>query len=275
LGQPDKALGLLNQAFESIKTRGANRFRYQYHELLARIHENRGDYPLAIEHFKNFHEIKSQVYSEETRRRLDNLVVSQQAETARIDAEIYRLKNLSLRQEVVAHRQAAAEMEILATTDSLTGLLNRRHFFTLGGYAFESARKQKQPMAVLMFDIDDFKKVNDRYGHLTGDQVLIEVSSVIHACLRKADLLCRYGGEEFVAVLPETTELAAQRAAERILKKVSRPITRKGVPGVCITLSIGIALAKTGDGDLEAALNRADQALYAAKHNGKNQAVTA
>ena len=274
-GQLEEAMRLLNQAFESIETRSAYRFRYQYHEILARIYESMGDFTQAIVNFKRFHEIKSQAYGEETQHRLGNLVVSQQAETARIDAEIYRLKNLALRQEIFAHRQVVAEMEILATTDSLTGLMNRRHLITLGGYAYDTARKANQPLTVLMIDIDDFKKVNDRFGHPAGDEVLIEVSTAIQSSLRKADLLCRYGGEEFVAVLPETGLISAQRVADRILKRVVQPITRLGITDIRVTLSIGIALAEPSDTSLEACITRADEALYAAKKAGKNQAAVA
>jgi diguanylate cyclase (GGDEF)-like protein len=273
--QLDEAERGLKETFISIESRGANRFRYQYYELMALIFENRGNYVEAIEHFKSFHEIKSQVYNEEAQRRYGNLLVSQQAETARIDAEIYRLKNLALRREITAHRQAVAEMEILATTDTLTGLLNRRHLITLGGYAFDTARKTGQPLVIFMLDIDDFKKVNDLFGHPTGDQALIEVSASIQSSLRKADLLCRYGGEEFVAVLPETGLDAAQKVAERILQRAAQSMQKPGLPDIRVTLSIGIALADASDTNLEQLIDRADQVLLKAKRAGKNQFATA
>jgi diguanylate cyclase (GGDEF)-like protein len=266
-----EAESVLKETFESIESRGANRFRYQYHELMAKILELQEHLPEAIAHFKKFHEIKSQAYNEEAQRRYGNLVVSQQAETARIDAEIFRLKNLTLHQQISAHRQAVAEMEILATTDSLTGLLNRRHFNTLGSYAFETARQTGQSFAVFMIDIDDFKFVNDNFGHSTGDRLLIEVSETIQTSLRKADLLCRYGGEEFVTILPETGLKAAQTVAERIIHRTAKPRPRPGQPDFRVTLSIGIAIAEASDHSLEILVNRADQALYTAKRAGKNQ----
>lgn len=273
-GRLDEAAAWLRQSLESVEARGVNRFSYQIHALLARIYEDKGDLSKAIAHYKLFHGIRSQVYNEETQMRLGNLMVSQQAETTRIDSEIYSLKNLALRQEISNHRQAVAEMEILATTDSLTGLLNRRHFMTLGGYAFETACQAGQSLAALMMDIDDFKKVNDRYGHLAGDQVLIDVSAAIQASLRKEDLLGRIGGEEFAAILPKTGMFAVQKVAERILRKVAQGITSNGSQGIQITISIGIAQAGEADESLEGLLDRADQALYAAKRSGKNRVVT-
>ncbi len=273
-GRLDEAAAWLRQSLESVEARGVNRFSYQIHALLSRIYEDKGDLTRAIAHYKLFHSMRSQVYNEETQMRLGNLMVSQQAETTRIDSEIYSLKNLALRQEISNHRQAVAEMEILATTDSLTGLLNRRHFMTLGGYAFETAFQAGQSLAALMMDIDDFKKVNDRYGHLAGDQVLIDVSAAIQSSLRKEDLLGRIGGEEFAAILPKTGMFAVQKVAERILRKVAQGITSNGSQGIQITISIGIAQAGEADESLEGLLDRADQALYAAKRSGKNRVVT-
>jgi diguanylate cyclase (GGDEF)-like protein len=270
-GRLDEAAVWLNQSLETVEARGANRFTYQVHELLSRIYEEKGDLRHSIEHYKLFHGIKSQVFNEETQLRLGNLMVSQQAETSRIDSEIYRLKNLALRQEISHHRQAVAEMEIMATTDALTGLLNRRHFMTLAGYAFDKDQQTGHSLVALMMDIDDFKKVNDRYGHLAGDQVLIDVSSAIQSGLRKEDLLGRLGGEEFAAILPKTGIFAVEKIAERILDKVARQITANGSQGIQVTISIGITQAGPTDVNLEQLLDRADQALYKAKRAGKNR----
>ena len=272
-GRLDEAAIWLNQSLESVERHGVNRFTYQVHELLAGIYDEKGELQNAIKHYKLFHDIKSQFFNEETHRRLGNMIVSQQVETTRIDAEIYRLKNQALCQEISTHNQTVAEMEILATTDSLTGLLNRRHFMTLSGYAFESVRQAGQPLAALMIDIDDFKNVNDRFGHLAGDQVLMEVTATIQASLRKEDLFGRLGGEEFAAILPRTEMFAVQKAAERILNNVAKNTTWIGSQNIQITLSIGIAQAGPADDSLEKLLDRADKAMYAAKRSGKNRII--
>jgi diguanylate cyclase (GGDEF)-like protein len=272
-GRLDDAARTLQQSLKTAEARGVNRFIYKIHQLLSKIYEEQGDFPNAIKHFKRFHEIESQVYNEETRLRLGNMIVLQQSETTRIETEIYYLQNLLLNKEISDQHQAVAEMEILATTDGLTSLLNRRHFMTLYAYAFEVTCQSGQPLSVLMMDIDDFKEVNDRYGHLAGDQVLKEISAIFNDCIRKCDLIGRYGGEEFAAVLPKTNIEAAQKVAKRILRNVARHTTRVGTHSIQVTISIGIAQAKIGDENLDKLLERADQALYTAKRAGKNRLV--
>ncbi len=272
-GCTDDAVRWLRQSLESADARGGKRVKYKIHELLSSIYESQGDFQNAVEHFKRFHEIKSLVYNEETQLKLSNLMVLQQAETTQIEAEIYRLKNLSLRKEISNQRQVVAEMEILATTDALTGLLNRRHLMTLGTYSFEVARQEGQPISVLMMDIDDFKRVNDMFGHITGDKVLRDISASIQTGLRKWDLLGRYGGEEFVAILPKTNVTTAQKVADRIVRKVAAHVTHAGAHTIQVTVSIGIAQAKITDKNLDKLLERADQALYTAKRSGKNRSV--
>jgi diguanylate cyclase (GGDEF)-like protein len=273
-GRLEEAASLLHQSLESVEARGANRFKYQFHELLARIYEAQNDLPNALEQYKRSHSLKSRVYNEDTQRRLANLMVLQEVETTRIDAEIYKLKNLALRKEISVHRRAVAEMEILATIDALTSLLNRRHFMTLAHYAFDAARRSGQSLVALMMDIDDFKMVNDCYGHPTGDQVLTEVSAAIQSSLRAGDLLGRYGGEEFVAVLPDTGILPGQQVAERIVKNVAEHVTQVDGHNIQVTFSIGTAQAVSGDSNLESLLERADLVLYAAKQAGKNRVMT-
>ncbi len=176
------------QSLPSVEDRGVNRFIYQYHELLASIYEAQAEFSNAIEHIKRFHEIKSSLFNENTQRKIGSLMVLHQEEAARMDAEIFNLKNQALRQEVIERRKAVAEMNVLATTDQLTGLMNRRHFMTLAGYAFDYDQKSQAPSCVLMIDIDHFKQVNDQYGHLTGDQVLAEVCANLQTSLRAGDL---------------------------------------------------------------------------------------
>ncbi|MDR3577316.1 MAG: diguanylate cyclase [Anaerolineaceae bacterium] len=271
----DDAEYLVRNSLETVGKRGANRFKYQFHELLAKIYEAKHDFQNALEEYKLFHSLKAQVYNEDTQRRLANRMVIQEAENTQIDAELYHLKNLNLRKEISIHRRAVAEMEILATTDSLTRLLNRRHLMTLAHYAFDTAHLSGRPLVALMMDIDDFKKVNDNFGHPTGDKVLTEVSATIQSSLRGGDLLGRYGGEEFTAILPETDLLSGQQVAERIVKNVSEHLTQVENHNIQVTLSIGTAQAETADVNLNSLLERADKALYSAKQAGKNCTMTA
>lgn len=269
----DEAASLLMNMLESVEKKGIHRWAYRLHELLSKIYETRGDYPQALEQYRMYHEAMSRVVNEDTQRSMDNLSVLHKVETSRIDGEIYRLKNKALNREISARRMDVAHMEVLATTDALTGLYNRRHFLTLSNFSLEEAHKSHHPLTVLWMDIDNFKLVNDRHGHLAGDLVLKEVSKVIQTSLRSGDLLSRFGGEEFVALLPDTPLMAAKNVAERINKSVAASILRVDEQDIWVTLSIGAAAMLTPDEELESLLNRADQTQYAAKRAGKNRVV--
>lgn len=265
-----EAQQILLHSLPSVEARGVNRFIFQYHKLLAEIFENQADFVNAITHYKRFHEIKSRVFNEETQRQVSSLMVLHQEETARMDAEIFNLKNQTLRLEVIERRKAVAEMNVLATTDQLTGFLNRRHFMTLAGYAFEYAQHARTPVSMLMIDIDHFKRVNDLYGHLTGDRVLTLVCANLQSGLRIGDLPCRYGGEEFLVLLPSTNLKDAQKVAERLLNKVGETTMLVENQPILVTVSIGVAQAEIRDTNLETVMERADRALYIAKQSGRS-----
>jgi two-component system cell cycle response regulator len=163
----------------------------------------------------------------------------------------------------------------MAITDALTGLNNRRYMETHLASLVEQAAARGKPIAVLILDIDYFKAVNDRYGHDAGDDVLREFSLRIRKSIRNIDLACRYGGEEFVIVMPETDMAVATMVAERIRRRIAtEPFAiQQGAHNLEVTISIGIA-AIGGEGDTAAAiLKRADTALYRAKRDGRNRVV--
>ena len=163
----------------------------------------------------------------------------------------------------------------MAITDSLTSLFNRRYMETHFAALVEQAAARGKPIAVLILDIDYFKAVNDSHGHDTGDDVLREFSLRIRKAIRNIDLACRYGGEEFVIVMPETDMAVATMVAERIRRRIAtEPFAiQQGTRNLEVTISIGIA-AIGAPGDTAAAiLKRADQALYRAKRDGRNRVV--
>ncbi len=162
----------------------------------------------------------------------------------------------------------------LAITDALTGLHNRRYMETHIAGLVEQALSRGQPLAVLVLDIDHFKLVNDTHGHDTGDEVLREFALRVRKAIRGIDLACRYGGEEFVVVMPETDLAAATAVAERLRQRIaSEPFPiQQGAQGIDVTISIGIA-ALGGNDDAASVIKRADQALYRAKRNGRNRVV--
>jgi len=177
----------------------------------------------------------------------------------------------NLKQSETALRNALEEVERLAITDSLTGLYNRRHLFELAGREFQRARRYQLPLSVIILDIDEFKRVNDTYGHAIGDQVLEEVAECCRKELREVDFIGRYGGDEFVALFPETGLSAACQVAERLRKRIAERVLDTRVGRITVTVSLGIAVLDSEHLTSETLLDRADQALYVAKQNGRNR----
>ena len=163
----------------------------------------------------------------------------------------------------------------LAVTDPLTGLFNRRYMERHLGTLVEKSAGRGKSLSVLILDIDFFKSINDRFGHDAGDDVLREFADRMRTCVRGIDLACRYGGEEFVVVMPDTDLSVATMVAERIRRRIAGepfPIHR-GERAIEVTISIGIAARASPYDDATAILKRADEALYRAKRDGRNRVV--
>ncbi|HEY0818940.1 MAG TPA: sensor domain-containing diguanylate cyclase, partial [Rhizobacter sp.] len=173
--------------------------------------------------------------------------------------------------DVSALKQTRDQLEALATTDPLTGALNRRAVSEAAQAELRRARRHGKPFAALLLDIDHFKRVNDTHGHQAGDRVLQQVAAACGTQLREIDRFGRWGGEEFIVLLPETDLDGAQVVAERVRQAVaaSSVAGNDGLP-IAITTSIGAASLSPHDEHLEALLARADTALYQAKHDGRN-----
>jgi two-component system, cell cycle response regulator len=176
---------------------------------------------------------------------------------------------LSLQEELVAARES---MRHAATHDSLTGLLNRGEILDSLERELERARRDRQKVSVILADIDHFKNVNDTHGHLFGDEALREIARRMHAKLRMYDGVGRYGGEEFLLVLPNCDLASAvERANEIRVAIASQPVVSQSIEET-ITMSMGVAVSEcTGRKEVEKLLNRADKALYQAKEKGRNR----
>lgn len=154
--------------------------------------------------------------------------------------------------------------------DSLTGCATRSHATEVIDAELRRARRSQQPVSMIMFDLDHFKDVNDRYGHLCGDAVLASVGKRMKDVLRGSDLKCRYGGEEFLVLLPETPLQGARRVAETLRREIAeRPVPWAG-EALTVTASFGLTQALPGEISLQAVVARADAALYRAKEDGRN-----
>ncbi len=175
---------------------------------------------------------------------------------------------ISLQEELVAAREALC---FQAMRDPLTGTYNRWATYQRLLEELERAGRENRPVSVLMTDLDHFKKINDTYGHLVGDQVLKETVARIQSVIRSYDVVGRFGGEEFMVVLPNADTDVAVRVGERIRQAVcSRPIVADGQISISVTLSVGVASIGASRSLADALIKSADEALYLAKRTGRN-----
>ena len=165
--------------------------------------------------------------------------------------------------------EARQTIEQIAITDQLTDVFNRRHIMSRFEEEFEKFKRLKKKVSCIMADIDNFKAVNDSYGHLAGDQVLKAISRRIRNTVRAYDILGRYGGEEFLIIMPDTSVEDARELAERIRTRVKE----ETVNNATITLSLGVVCVEESDRSVDDIIRRADQNLYKAKKDGKDRVV--
>jgi len=217
-----------------------------------------------------------------------NAMVSRLEESLRQLREkeaVLTLINTELREEVELRkkteeslRRSEERYRRLATTDPLTGIFNRRHFYHLAKLELQRTCRYGHPLGVIMMDVDHFKRVNDGYGHAIGDQVLREVAGSVRYSLRAVDIFARYGGEEFILLLPETDLQAVTAIAERLRRQIAGTSLSIEQSRIVITISAGatvldpvVRLSSPKPGTLDSLINLADRALYEAKNGGRNR----
>jgi diguanylate cyclase (GGDEF)-like protein len=268
----EAALTAFESALSISRSSNDRRGEFQCHQLLSEVYEKRREFEAGLQHFKQFHEIKETVFNENTLRRLAGLQVIHQVETAKRDAEIHYLKTIELKREIEERKSVQATLEKLVSIDPLTEVLNRREFFIQGEREVECALQNGQPLTAILFDLDHFKQINDTYGHAVGDQILIRATTTMRESLRQGEIIGRYGGDEFVILLPGSNCSQGQQIAERLCEKIASQMidTTKGY--LSVTLSLGISeLSQANDSSLETLIAHADEALYTAKRAGRNQ----
>jgi diguanylate cyclase (GGDEF)-like protein len=179
---------------------------------------------------------------------------------------------------LVALEDARQRVQALAMTDALTGLANRRHFLAVAQRELALAQRHDLPLALLVLDIEHFKRVNDDHGHVVGDEVIVEIGRRFSATLRSTDLLARWGGEEFIALLPNTPEALAQQLAERLRSAAAAAIHLPPGQTVEVTVSVGVVGRSPGSGPLptlDGLAQAADRAMYDAKNQGRDRVSVA
>ena len=214
---------------------------------------------------KDLFRTKQQV--EESARRLASMITELDEKNNRLEEEVAERRRVE-----DALRDSERRYRDLSLRDELTGLFNTRHFFEQSEAELRRTNRYGHPLSLLFIDLDNFKKFNDTFGHLAGDQVLAALGEVLASSIRDTDLGFRYGGEEFVVLLPETSGAEAMRQAERVREAFSAR-TAKGL-GASQTLSMGVAQYVQGE-SLRDFIHRADQAMYRAKESGKNRCLLA
>ena len=178
------------------------------------------------------------------------------------------LNSERLQEELI---MAQIKLEKLATTDFLTGLNNGRHFFEIGLDEINRARRNNHPMSLIMFDIDHFKRVNDRFGHAAGDKVLSKIAEICQNNLRSVDIIGRLGGEEFAVILPNTLSKYAFGVAEHLRTQIETCFVEFFENQINVTASFGISELREQDEKISEPIMRADEALYKAKAGGRNR----
>jgi len=182
------------------------------------------------------------------------------------------VRDITDRKQAEVERMRALELEQIAITDALTKIYNRRFFHENAQKEISRAIRSDTPLSIILFDIDYFKNINDTYGHLVGDQVLINLSNLIQQNIRSIDLFARFGGEEFVILMPDTNSESARESAERLRRLVAeKPVATAENNEISLTISMGVA-CWNGDAPLEylTIIHQADQALYQAKEAGRD-----
>jgi len=250
---------------------GARQFQMECHSNLHQIAEQQGDWERAIAHHKAYHEIYTENYNKTASNKLAMLKVAHQIETAKRDAEIYHLRNEELLNEIEERKKAEEALRELAMTDPLTELFNRRHFFSVAEYLLAEAMRYNHPLSVMILDIDFFKQVNDSYGHAVGDEAIKLLAATIKSIIRASDVAARFGGDEFVILMPETDTEKALKAAQRLQFSLAKKTITTSQKHFYFTLSIGAASISEDVNSIDMLLECADRALYVAKQAGRNQ----
>jgi diguanylate cyclase (GGDEF)-like protein len=287
------ALASASTALKLAQETKTKRFIVQAHEVLADLYEEQGDFFQTSFHLREHHRLEREVFSEQSQQKLQSLRLQFGLEQAEKEKEIYRLKHVELAKAYEAltalnaslqkaNKQKEKLLKTLAkqkkllehqsTHDALTGLYNRRYFDKEMLQAYRRALRYNHPLSLVIADIDNFKKINDRFSHQVGDEVLKTIAKLLLRNSRETDVIARYGGEEFALLLTNTSGEDALKVCEKVRRLVEHYAWHKIHPNLTVTLSMGL-FDDTKVGAVEEMMNQADKRLYKAKHHGKNQVV--
>ncbi|GAB4191056.1 MAG: hypothetical protein OHK0022_04430 [Roseiflexaceae bacterium] len=283
-GDPVGAVEVLREALVAAEAVEVPEQIIEIHEALAAAYTDMGAHAAALAHFRRFYQIDARMKCMRFEQQVSFYAAQAEVEKARLEAEAARTRSALLEQIVherthaLEQQQAQlAEIERLhhqlreqAVRDQLTGLFNRRYLETTLEHELAEGRRGGHPVSIVMIDLDHFKQVNDLYGHAAGDQVLRTFGALAQSLLRSGDVACRYGGEEFMLVLPGVSVEAAGVQAEQIRDAMAQTSIQVDGDPLFTTISCGVACAPEHGLTLDALLIAVDRALYAAKAAGRN-----
>jgi diguanylate cyclase (GGDEF)-like protein len=262
-----EAVEYANAAIEAARDADLKLLEFQSFEVKAQAFKQQNDFEQALTAFEEFHRLEKQVRDDAANRKMRVFNAQREAEMQALEA--LEQANQAKTTLLVELEEKTSELELLILQDPLTRLYNRRHLESYLTEEFTRASLGNHPLPVAMLDVDDFKFVNDTFGHLIGDQVLQHLAGILHTVLRSSDMPARYGGEEFAFVLPRSTPQDALLVCERIRSTVEHYDWEAIQTGLKVTVSIGMVWDTTV-ANFERLIARADDRLYEAKRYGKN-----
>ena len=270
LDRLDDAETYLNEALELAVDTSSLKTACGVHEALARLCEAREDYAGALRHHREYHRLDKDITGETVRTRIQTLLTRLDVEQARRENEELRRADQEKAELLRQLRTQSRALEREAQEDPLTRLHNRRSLERYLHTAFHKARAGGETLALVMLDIDHFKSINDRFTHLTGDEVLQELALLLKQHCRKGDFVARYGGEEFAVLLPHADAREAHAACEKLRLAVQNYDWARVHPDLSVTISLGAADTRTTE-SVQDLMRQADARLYDAKRAGRNQ----
>ena len=264
-------LGSTSALFRHLQAEGADMVCWAMEKKT-----DRGKWIQRLQSNETWHDLPLIAFAEDRQSLLDGFemgasdAVSMEIDPRELSARMHR--HLQRWQRLLELRKSQEQLQKMALTDPLTGLGNRATFDLSIKQAVARAQRSGIPCSLLLVDLDHFKTINDTLGHPAGDRILQQVAAAIEASSRNADICCRYGGEEFAVILPDTKARSAEILAQRIHRQIARISTMEPAGHPSITVSIGISSATRRDnGQAQQLIEAADQALYLAKENGRNR----
>ncbi len=279
-GKWDEARTMLERAIEQLGDIEDHENLPEWRSLLSRSREIDGDLAGALSEQRYAFDVLSRLFERKTERRLHETMARFDLNRIVREKDEYRDRNVQLEralEEVNRLRDQLAlrnaELAELATRDSLTGVFNRRRLFSALEAELQRTRRYGHDLSLAMFDLDEFKAINDRYGHLVGDKVLTGVAETLMRSTRTTDTVARYGGEEFVLLMPETSLDAAVSIGEKLRSAIAESDWSHVSQGLTVTVSVGVGVFRH-DKSPQEFIHRIDMMLYEAKEGGRNRLVT-